>query len=106
METQTQIYIKKTGAIPVGIAVARQRLQEHVQQQHQPKDINRFSSIGIATDLGKSNLSESLFSKYFVFVFIFFHSKSCTCTSCGPIIIMYLKKKKSIKATSYRKYQF
>lgn len=45
-----------TGAIPVGIAVARQRLQEHAQQQqqqHQTKDINRFGSIGIATDLGK-----------------------------------------------------
>lgn len=37
--------------IPVGIAVARQRLQEHAQQQHQPKEINRFG-IGIATDLG------------------------------------------------------
>lgn len=48
-----------TGAIPVGIAVARQRLQEHAQQQHQhhhqhqTKDINRYSNIGIATDLGK-----------------------------------------------------
>lgn len=46
------------GAIPVGIAVARQRLQEHAQQQqqqqqHQMKDINRFGNIGIATDLGK-----------------------------------------------------
>lgn len=44
------------GAIPVGIAVARQRLQEHAQQQqqqHQTKDINRFGTIGIATDLGK-----------------------------------------------------
>lgn len=43
------------GAIPVGIAVARQRLQEHAQQQqHQTKDINRFGNIGIATDLGKA----------------------------------------------------
>lgn len=40
------------GAIPVGIAVARQRLQEHASvQQQQPKDINRFG-IGIA-DLGE-----------------------------------------------------
>ncbi|XP_055326828.1 protein winged eye isoform X6 [Sitodiplosis mosellana] len=44
----------QSGAIPVGIAVARQRLQEHAQQQqqHQTKDINRFGNIGIATDLG------------------------------------------------------
>lgn len=49
------------GPIPVGIAVARQRLQEHAQQQqqHQTKDINRFSNIGIATDLGEFLLSNS-----------------------------------------------
>ncbi|XP_055715302.1 protein winged eye isoform X3 [Phlebotomus papatasi] len=42
------------GAIPVGIAVARQRLQEHVNaQQQQPKDINRFG-IGLA-DLGTNS---------------------------------------------------
>lgn len=48
-----------TGAIPVGIAVARQRLQEHAQQQqqqHQTKDINRFGNIGIATDLGEFSI--------------------------------------------------
>lgn len=39
------------GAIPVGIAVARQRLQEHTTVSHQPKEINRFG-IGIA-DIGK-----------------------------------------------------
>ncbi|KAG4072064.1 hypothetical protein HA402_015563 [Bradysia odoriphaga] len=50
--------------IPVGIAVARQRLQEHAQQQHQPKEINRFG-IGIATDLeavtmGVSNVQNAV----------------------------------------------
>ncbi|XP_031635992.1 protein winged eye isoform X3 [Contarinia nasturtii] len=47
----------QSGAIPVGIAVARQRLQEHAQQQqqHQTKDINRFGNIGIATDLGTNS---------------------------------------------------
>ncbi|XP_055676590.1 protein winged eye isoform X2 [Lutzomyia longipalpis] len=50
------------GAIPVGIAVARQRLQEHVNaQQQQPKDINRFG-IGLA-DLGGATptLSQNMF---------------------------------------------
>ncbi|GAB0099240.1 Protein winged eye [Sergentomyia squamirostris] len=50
------------GAIPVGIAVARQRLQEHVNaQQQQPKDINRFG-IGLA-DIGgaTSALSHNMF---------------------------------------------
>lgn len=42
-----------SNAIPVGIAVARQRLQEHAQQHHQPKDLNRYG-IGVsATDLGE-----------------------------------------------------
>lgn len=46
------------GAIPVGIAVARQRLQEHTQtQQPQTKDINRFGNIGITTDLGELSIS-------------------------------------------------
>ncbi len=45
------IYLYFLLGIPVGIAVARQRLQEHAQQQHQPKEINRFG-IGIAADLG------------------------------------------------------
>lgn len=49
------------GAIPVGIAVARQRLQEHAQQ-HQTKDINRFGNIGLTTDLGE-------FVFYLVFLF-------------------------------------
>lgn len=48
----------RTGAIPVGIAVARQRLQAEHAQQHQQKEINRFSGIGI-TDLGK-------FFKYYI----------------------------------------
>ncbi|XP_059621310.1 protein winged eye isoform X2 [Phlebotomus argentipes] len=49
------------GAIPVGIAVARQRLQEHVNAQQQPKDINRFG-IGL-TDLGAvtPSLSQNMF---------------------------------------------
>lgn len=46
------IFVYAAGAIPVGIAVARQRLQEHAQHQQQPKDLNRFG-IGIATDLGE-----------------------------------------------------
>lgn len=45
----------RTGAIPVGIAVARQRLQAEHAQQHQQKEINRFGGIGITTDLGKSS---------------------------------------------------
>lgn len=43
----------RTGAIPVGIAVARQRLQAEHAQQHQQKENNRFGGIGITTDLGK-----------------------------------------------------
>lgn len=49
------------GAIPVGIAVARQRLQEHNavgSVVHQQKDVNRFG-IGL-TDMGE-----------FLFVFFF-----------------------------------
>lgn len=43
----------QANAIPVGIAVARQRLQEHAQQQHAVKDLNRYG-IGISSnDLGK-----------------------------------------------------
>lgn len=55
------IYSYGIGAIPVGIAVARQRLQEHAQQ-HQTKDINRFGNIGLSTDLGE-------FVSYLVFLF-------------------------------------
>lgn len=48
------------GAIPVGIAVARQRFQEHAQQ-HQAKDINRFGNIGLTTDLGEFTFPLVLF---------------------------------------------
>lgn len=61
--------VHRIGAIPVGIAVARQRLQEHAQQQqHQTKDINRFGNIGLTTDLGEfffSSPSLVLFSIWF-----------------------------------------
>lgn len=44
----------QAAAIPVGIAVARQRLQEHAQiQPAQTKEMARFGSIGIANDLGE-----------------------------------------------------
>lgn len=44
----------QSGAIPVGIAVARQRLQDHTQiQPAQTKDVTRFGSIGITNDLGE-----------------------------------------------------
>lgn len=50
-------YTAGAAAIPIGIAVGRQRLQETTANQilpHlQPKDLNRFS-LGLA-DLGKSN---------------------------------------------------
>lgn len=43
-----------SGAIPVGIAVARQRLQDHSPiQPTQTKDMNRFGGIGITNDLGE-----------------------------------------------------
>lgn len=58
------------GAIPVGIAVARQRLQEHAQQQqHQTKDINRFGNIGLTTDLGEFIFLFSCFVFYLIFLF-------------------------------------
>lgn len=74
-----KIFVYTAGAIPVGIAVARQRLQEHAQHQQQPKDLNRFG-IGIATDLGEWKFS--LFLCFFfvyhydciiVYVFKFYH---------------------------------
>lgn len=44
----------QSGAIPVGIAVARQRLQDHSQiQPTQTKDMTRFGGIGITNDLGE-----------------------------------------------------
>ncbi|KAJ6635629.1 Protein winged eye, partial [Pseudolycoriella hygida] len=61
--TMDNIQNTAQSGIPVGIAVARQRLQEHAQQ-HQPKEINRFG-IGIATDLeavtmGVSNVQSAV----------------------------------------------
>jgi hypothetical protein len=53
------LYTAGAAAIPIGIAVGRQRLQEattnQTLQQLQPKDLNRFG-LGLA-DLGKSNRS-------------------------------------------------
>lgn len=61
----------QSNAIPVGIAVARQRLQEHAQQQHHAvKDLNRYG-IGISSaDLGEFFQQKH---SYFYFLFPFHH---------------------------------
>jgi hypothetical protein len=64
MDTNCITTAQSTAGIPVGIAVARQRLQEtQCQSPLQPKDITRFG-LGFS-DLGKCKITN--FSKRFQF---------------------------------------
>ena len=96
-----------SAAIPIGIAVGRQRLQDTTnqatqqQQQLQPKDFNRFN-LGLA-DLGeffdeKNQAHSSLF--------FLIHSAHCSTYFLSLIIFCYFNSiiiKKTFSSSRYKK---
>lgn len=67
-----------TQAIPIGIAVGRQRLQETTTSQAtglQAKDLNRFG-LGLA-DLGKLKYNLFIYFLFLVAVHLFYFTKNC-----------------------------